>query len=125
MNPHYPESFYDEILKIHHSTDLVIEAKYLELGAILQKFLLQFSEEESLKFSNYFSRISYLSYKYDLSKTLQWQLNNFRNNQSQLWTGKFKPVQNDLVIALKTVSSLIFTLTEKELPKDLENLFLN
>jgi genome maintenance exonuclease 1 len=51
-----------------------------------------------------------------LSKILQWQLNNFRNNQSQLWTGKFKPVQNDLVIALKIVSTLIFTLTEKELP---------
>ena len=125
MNPHFPESFYDEILKNYHSTDLVLEAKYLELGAILQKFLFQFSEEESLKFSNYFSRISYLSYKYDLSKTLQWQLNNFRTNQSQLWTGKFKPDQNDLLKALKTVSTLIFTLTENVLPKDLENLFLN
>lgn len=59
-------------------SDIPLRIKYLQLKGILERVCKDLTSEEALQFPSLFSRIVFISQKYHLPKSLEWQLQNIR-----------------------------------------------
>lgn len=58
--------------------DISLREKYICLKRILERTCKELTRTETLQFPSLFSRLVFLSQKYDLPKSLEWQLQNIR-----------------------------------------------
>lgn len=66
-----------EIQQIDQS-DLSLRNKYIRLKRILERSCKEITGSESLQFPSLFSRLVFISQKYEVPKSLEWQLQNIR-----------------------------------------------
>jgi len=66
-----------EIQQIDQS-DLSLRNKYIRLKRILERSCKEITASESLQFPSLFSRLVFISQKYELPKSLEWHLQNIR-----------------------------------------------
>ena len=75
--------YFSEIQQID-SSDLSLRNKYIRLKRILERGCKDITAGESLQFPSLFSRLVFISQKYELPKSLEWQLQNIRIKASYL-----------------------------------------
>jgi hypothetical protein len=76
--PEIARLFFIELQKVYDAIGFIPEAKFMELGHLLNKLIFTFTEAENLHFTTMFARIAYSGYKYDISKGLQWRIHALR-----------------------------------------------
>lgn len=59
-------------------SDLTLRQKYINLKKILERSCKELTRSETLQFPSLFSRLVFIAQKYNLSKHLEWQLQNIR-----------------------------------------------
>lgn len=69
--------YLSDINELSESSDSLTD-KYIELKHILERICKDITENESLQFSSLFSRLTFISQKYDLPRFLEWELQNIR-----------------------------------------------
>lgn len=77
------ESNFAEIQEIDRS-DLSIRNKYIRLKRVLERSCKEITTSESLQFPSLFSRLVFIAQKFNLPKSLEWQLQNIRKKASFL-----------------------------------------
>lgn len=78
---------YDEIIseiKDNDKSDITLREKYIRLKRILERNCKEITAEESLQFPSLFSRLVFISQKYDLPRSVEWNLQNIRVKSSFL-----------------------------------------
>ncbi|GJM31997.1 MAG: DNA helicase [Saprospiraceae bacterium] len=70
--------FYQELLKIEQNAALEKAGKVEALYRLLNLLFVEMTRKEKLQFATLFSRIAYVSHKYQLSRPLQFYLHRFR-----------------------------------------------
>ncbi len=75
--------FYQELLKIEQSTALDKAGKVEALFRLLNVLFVEITRKEKLQFATLFSRMAYVSHKYQLPRSLQFYLHRFRSKASQ------------------------------------------
>lgn len=66
------------------SSDVSLRNKYIRLKQILERNCKEITSGESLQFPSLFSRLVFIAQKYELPKSLEWQLQNIRVKSSFL-----------------------------------------
>jgi len=95
-------------LKDITSVNLPVRDKYIRLKEVLERICRNLTKNEALQFSSLFSRIVYISQKYNLPKELEWQLQNIRIKNSFLLKDNQNIVsQNQYEKAVLDISDLI------------------
>lgn len=76
------------ILEIQQTdqANLPLEDKYIHLKQLLERSCKEITTSESLQFPSLFSRLVFISQKYELPKTLEWQLQNIRTTSTRIQT---------------------------------------
>lgn len=72
-----------ELEQIDRST-LIFRIKYIQLKKILEQICRDITQSELLQFPSLFSRLVFISQRYNLPKSLEWQLHNIRVKTSFL-----------------------------------------
>ena len=78
---------YDEIIyeiKDTNESSIALREKYIRLKKILERVCKEITSEESLQFPSLFSRLVFISQKYDLPRSLEWNLQTIRVKSSFL-----------------------------------------
>lgn len=75
--------YFQEIEETDHS-DLTLRDKYIHLKKILERSCKDITQKESLQFPSLFSRLVFITQKYDLPDRLAWQLQTIRKKTSFL-----------------------------------------
>lgn len=83
MSGFIQSDYLSEIQQID-SSDLSLRNKYIRLKRILERGCKDITAGESLQFPSLFSRLVFISQKYELPKSLEWQLQNIRIKASFL-----------------------------------------
>ena len=83
MSGFIQSDYLSEIQQID-SSDLSLRNKYIRLKRILERGCKDITTGESLQFPSLFSRLVFISQKYELPKSLEWQLQNIRIKASFL-----------------------------------------
>lgn len=76
-DPLLSSDYQTEIYEIDRS-DLSLRNKYIRLKRILERSCKEITQSESLQFPSLFSRLVYIAQKFELPKSLEWQLQNVR-----------------------------------------------
>ncbi len=69
---------YIESIELASASDADYNKKLYHLKAILQRLVKELTKDETLQFSNLFSRIVFVAHKYALPKQLEWKLQRLR-----------------------------------------------
>lgn len=69
---------YSEDLQYIINSETSLKNKYLQLKGILERLCKDLTQNESLQFPSLFSRIVFISQKFKLTESLEWQLQNIR-----------------------------------------------
>ena len=78
--PEHNFSFSDYVSEIQEldQSDLSLRDKYIALKRLLERSCKEITTSESLQFPSLFSRLVFIGQKYELPKSLEWQLQNIR-----------------------------------------------
>jgi DNA replication ATP-dependent helicase Dna2 len=102
--PEIARLFFIELQKVYDAIGFIPEAKFMELGHLLNKLIFTFTEAENLHFTTMFARIAYSGYKYDISKGLQWRIHALRKKLKMVRSKKIAVSEKEYLAALKTVA---------------------
>lgn len=75
--------YFSDIKEVDNS-DMSLRNKYIHLKRILERLCKDLTIEELLQFPSLFSRLVFIAQKYNLPKSLEWQLQNIRVKSSFL-----------------------------------------
>ncbi len=120
--PEIARLFFIEIRKVYEAEGFIHEAKYMELVHLLNRLIFAFTEAENLHFSTMFARIAYASYKFEVSKALQWRIHSLRKRQKEIRAAKVKISDNEFLSAMKTVAFAVSAFCKAPLPDNLNEL---
>lgn len=70
--------FYKELLKIHSRKDADLPTKIRSLYELMQQLFFEATSEEKIQFTTFFSRIAFVTHKFDFKKQLQFYIHHFR-----------------------------------------------
>jgi DNA replication ATP-dependent helicase Dna2 len=93
-------------IQVVNNSETSLREKYIQLKRILDRNCKEITKEDTLQFPSLFSRLVYITQKYNLPQSLEWQLQNIRVKASFL---------------IKNENNLI---SEKQYKKALENILL-
>ncbi len=88
------KEYIEEIEQINQSNNLLTE-KYLLLKRLLERICKKITENETMQFSNLFSRLVILSQQFNLPKYLEWRLQHFRVQSNNILSNKEKELTED------------------------------
>lgn len=120
--PEIARLFYIELQKVYDAVGFIPEAKYMELGHLLNKLIFTFTEAENLHFTTMFARIAYSGYKYDISKALQWRIHALRKKQKLVRSKKISVTEKEYLGALKTLAFTVSAFCQIPVPASLMEL---
>ena len=121
--PEIARLFYTELQKVYDAVGFIHEAKFMELGHLLNKLIFTFTEAENLHFTTMFARIAYSGYKYDISKGLQWRIHALRKKQKLVRSKKISVSEKEYLGALKTVAFAVSAFCQIPVPAGLSVIF--
>jgi len=76
-------------------SDKPLPEKYIKLKRILERICMEITENESLQFSSLFSRLIFISQKYNLPRVLEWELQNIRVTAQNILKNKENTISSD------------------------------
>jgi DNA replication ATP-dependent helicase Dna2 len=117
--PEIARLFYIELQKVYDAVGFIPEAKFMELGHLLNKLIFTFTEAENLHFTTMFARIAYSGYKYDISKGLQWRIHALRKKLKMVRSKKIAVNEKEYLAALKTVAFAVSAFCQIPVPEKL------
>lgn len=87
------QSYISEIEEISNST-IEIKEKLFELKRILERIAKKLTADQPVQFPNLFARLVFVSQKHNLSKKLEWQLQNLRVRSKHVRNAKKHAIDN-------------------------------
>ncbi len=112
--------FYQELLKIEQSAALEQAGKVEALYRLLNVLFVEMTKKERLQFATLFSRIAYVSHKYQLTRSLQFYLHRFRWKASQQ-LGETEDATDLYALGFKTLTVSIEALLGEGPPAEVLN----
>ncbi len=105
MNVHGIE-FFDDLIEIHNEQNSITD-KYPKLRYLLERVCKDLTTNESIQFSNLFSRLNYVCEKTNLDRRKTFQINTLRINANNVLHSDFKPTQEDYLQNLKALCNAL------------------
>lgn len=107
------------------SSDISLREKYIQLKRILERCCKDITREESLQFPSLFSRLVFISQKYEISKSLEQSLQNIRvrgtflirNEQNTVTSSQYRKARESIKIFIAKVLSIHILIAEEESPQ--------
>lgn len=118
MNPQEGSRFLEEILAIQQSNK-PITSKYLDLKRVVENLAFDLTKNESLQFSNLFSKLSFICNTYKVST----KIHSFRATVKKVETQSYKPEELEYFTHLMYVSEFIASIYEVMTPAELMYFF--
>jgi hypothetical protein len=84
--------FFDDIIEIHNEQNSITD-KFPKLRSLLERVCKDITKDESIQFSNLFSRLNYVCDKSNLDRRKRYQLNTLRINANNVLHSDFHPTQ--------------------------------
>ncbi len=75
--------------------DKSFDEKLIDLKRVLERLTKDVTKEETLQFANLFSRLVFIAQKLDISKRLEWNLQNLRVRAKNIRRGDGEPVEKE------------------------------
>jgi hypothetical protein len=94
--------FFDDLIEIHNEQNSITD-KYPKLRSLLERVCKDITKDESIQFSNLFSRLNYVCEKTKLDRRKTFQINTLRINANNVLHSDFKPTQDDYLQNLKAL----------------------
>jgi hypothetical protein len=98
--------FFDDLIEIHNDLNSKTD-KYPKLRSLLERVCKDLTKNESIQFSNLFSRLNYVCAKTNLDRPKTFQINTFRINANNVLHSDFKPTQEDYLQNLKALCNAL------------------
>lgn len=111
--------FFVEINKIQDSDDTELE-RIEAFYTLLHKVYIEVTQEERIHFTTIYSRIAYLSHKYDLPNTLQSLTYRFRKIAGKRLYKNEEEITRNTVLGLKVIAENVALIFGVAIPKKLE-----
>ncbi len=111
-------TYFEELLKVYKS-DHTIKDKYRRFRILLDRITKKITREESLQFSNLFSRLSFVCEKQSLSK----RIHGVRITSNKVLKESYIPSQNEYETHFKYLSDFIAEAFGVAVPKELIQIY--
>jgi hypothetical protein len=98
--------FFDDLIEIHNEQNSTTD-KYPKLRSLLEQVCKDLTTNESIQFSNLFSRLNYVCEKTNLDRRKTFQINTLRINANNVLHSNFKPTQEDYLQNLKALCNAL------------------
>lgn len=98
--------FFDDLIEIHNEQNSTTD-KYPKLRSLLERVCKDLTTNESIQFSNLFSRLNYVCEKTNLDRRKTFQINTLRINANNVLHSDFKPTQEDYLQNLKALCNAL------------------
>jgi superfamily I DNA and/or RNA helicase len=108
--------FFDDLIEIHNEQNSTTD-KYPKLRSLLERVCKDLTTNESIQFSNLFSRLNYVCEKTNLDRRKTFQINTLRINANNVLHSDFKPTQEDYLQNLKALCNAISHFYSIETPE--------
>jgi hypothetical protein len=112
------KDFFDELEEIHKEKNDIL-GKYPKLRYLLERVCKDLTVNESIQFSNLFSRLSYVCKKRDLNKSGIYHIHKFRINANSVLHSDYKPTQEDYLQDLKAICDALSHFYSTKIPLSL------
>lgn len=113
--------FFDDLIDIHNEQNSITN-KYPKLRSLLERVCKDLTANESIQFSNLFSRLNYVCEKEKLDRRKTFQINTLRINANNVLHSDFKPTQEDYLQNLKALCNALSHFYSIDIPKSLSNI---
>lgn len=85
--------FFDDLIEIHNEQNCITD-KYPKLLSLLERVCKDLTANESIQFSNLFSRLNYVCEKFDFNGYHKYWINSFRINANKVLHREIRPEGN-------------------------------
>lgn len=82
--------FFDDLIEIHNEQNSITD-KYPKLRSLLERVCKDLTKNESIQFSNLFSRLNYVCEKFNLNGYFKYWINTFRINANKVLHREIRP----------------------------------
>lgn len=113
--------FFDDLIEIHKEKNSTTD-KYPKLRSLLERVCKDLTANESIQFSNLFSRLNYVCEKAKLDRRKTFQINTLRINANNVLHADFKPTQEDYLQNLKALCNALSHFYSIDIPKSLSDI---
>jgi superfamily I DNA and/or RNA helicase len=113
--------FFDDLNEIHNEQKSTTD-KYPKLRSLLERVCKDLTANESIQFSNLFSRLNYVCEKTNLDRRKTFQINTLRINANNVLHADFKPTQEDYLQNLKALCNALSHFYGIDIPKSLSDI---
>ncbi|WP_312195263.1 DEAD/DEAH box helicase [Epilithonimonas vandammei] len=113
--------FFDDLTEIHNEQNGTTD-KYPKLRSLLERVCKDLTTNESIQFSNLFSRLNYVCEKTNLDRRKTFQINTLRINANNVLHADFKPTQEDYLQNLKALCNALSHFYGIAIPKSLSDI---
>lgn len=113
--------FFDDLIEIHNEQNSTAD-KYPKLRSLLERACKDLTANESIQFSNLFSRLNYVCEKTNLDRRKTFQINTLRINANNVLHADFKPTQEDYLQNLKALCNALSHFYGIDIPKLLSDI---
>lgn len=113
--------FFDDLIEIHNGQNSITD-KYPKLRSLLERVCKDLTANESIQFSNLFSRLNYVCEKTNLDRRKTFQINTLRINANNVLHADFKPTQEDYLQNLKALCNALSHFYGISIPKTLSDI---
>ncbi len=113
--------FFDDLIEIHNEQNSTAD-KYPKLRSLLERACKDLTANESIQFSNLFSRLNYVCEKTNLDRRKTFQINTLRINANNVLHADFKPTQEDYLQNLKALCNALSHFYGIDIPKSLSDI---
>lgn len=113
--------FFDDLTEIHNEQNSTTD-KYPKLRSLLERVCKDLTTNESIQFSNLFSRLNYVCEKTNLDRRKTFQINTLRINANNVLHADFKPTQEDYLQNLKALCNALSHFYSIDIPKSLSDI---
>jgi hypothetical protein len=117
----YGIEFFDDIIEIHNEQNSTTD-KYPKLRSLLERACKDLTANESIQFSNLFSRLNYVCEKTNLDRQNTFQINTLRINSNNVLHSDFKPTQEEYLQNLKALCNSLSHFYGIDIPKSLSDI---
>jgi len=114
--------YFNEIIESHTSDSTVIE-KYPKLRYLLERVCKDLTTNESVQFSNLFSRLNYVCDKFNLPGRKKYQINTFRIHANNVLHNGYLPTKEEYLQDIKSISLAISHFYSIPVPAALSEIF--
>jgi len=114
--------YFNELIESHSSDSAIIE-KYPKLRYLLERVCKDLTMNDSVQFSNLFSRLNYVCDKYNLPGRKKYQINTFRIHANNVLHSGYIPTAEEYLQDIKSISLAISHFYSITVPQSLRKIF--